>query len=38
MIVQVNPIITLSLGSIEADSIISEPCYNEVNYYIHVTK
>ena len=31
--VQVNLIITLSLGSIETDRVISEPCYNEVIYY-----
>ena len=32
---QVNLIITLSLGSIGADGVISEPCYNEVTYYRH---
>ena len=31
--VQVNLIITLSLGSIETDRVISEPCNNEVTLY-----
>ena len=30
--VQVNLIIMLSLGSMETDRVISEPCYNEVIY------
>ena len=30
--VQVNLIITLSLGSMETDRVIGEPCYNEVIY------
>ena len=25
----------LSLGSIETDRVISEPCYNEVTFYRH---
>ena len=29
---------TLSLGSIETDRVISEPCYNEVIYYRHIAK
>ena len=29
---QVNLIITLSLGSMETDRVISEPCYNEAVY------
>ena len=33
--VQVNLIITLSLGSMETDRVISEPCYNEVIYNRH---
>ena len=33
--VQVNLIIRLSLGSIETDRVISEPCYNEVTFYRH---
>ena len=33
--VQVNLIITLSLGSLETDHVISEPCYNEVIYNRH---
>ena len=30
--------ITLSLGSMETDSVISEPCYNEVIYNRYITK
>ena len=37
-LVQVNLIITLSMGSIETDRVISEPCYNEVIYYRHIAK
>ena len=33
---QANLIITLSLGSIETDSVISEPCYNEATFYRHI--
>ena len=36
--VQANLIITLSLGSIETDRVISEPCYNEVTFYRHIVK
>ena len=36
--VQVNLIITLSLGSIEGDRVISEPCYTEVVFYRHIAK
>ena len=36
--VQVNLIITLSIGSIETDRLISEPCYIEVIYYRHIAK
>ena len=36
--VQVNLIITLSLGSMETDRVISEPCYNEVIYNRHIAK
>ena len=36
--IQVNLIIMLSLGSIETDRVISEPCYNEVIYYRHMAK
>ena len=36
--IQVNLIITLSLGSIETDRVISELCYNEVIYYRHIAK
>ena len=36
--VQVNLIITLSLGSMKTDRVISEPCYNEVTYNRHITK
>ena len=35
---QYNLIITLSLGSIEANRVISEPCYNQVTYYRHIAK
>ena len=35
---QVNLIITLSLGSIETDRVISEPCYNEIRFYGHSSK
>ena len=35
---QVNLIITLSLGSMETDRVISEPCYNEVIYNRHIAK
>ena len=31
-------VIRLSLGSIEADHVISELCYNEVTFYRHITK
>ena len=37
-LVQVNLIITLSLGSMETDRVISEPCYNEVIYNRYITK
>ena len=36
--IQVNLIITLSLGSMETDRVIGEPCYNEVIYNRHITK
>ena len=36
--VQVNLIITLSLGSMETDRVVSEPCYNEVIYNRHIAK
>ena len=36
--VQVNLIITLSLGSTESDSVERELCYNEVAYNSHVIK
>ena len=36
--IQVNLIITLSLGSMETDHVISEPCYNEVIYNKYITK
>ena len=36
--VQVNLIITLSLGSMETDRVIGEPCYNEVIYNRHIAK
>ena len=38
VIIQVNLIITLSLGSMKTDRIISEPCYNEVIYNRHIAK
>ena len=38
MPIQVNLIITLSLGSMETDRVISEPCYNEVIYNRYITK
>ena len=37
-IIQVNLIITLSLGSMKTDRVISEPCYNEVIYNRHIAK
>ena len=37
-IVQAILIIALSLGSIEIDCVISEPCYSEVSYYRHTAK
>ena len=37
-VLQVNLIITLSLGSMETDRVISEPCYNEVIYNRYITK
>ena len=37
--IQVSLIITLSLGSMETDRVISEPCYNEVIYNTrHIAK
>ena len=33
-LLQVNLIIMLSLGSMKTDLVITEPCYNEVNYDI----
>ena len=36
--IQVNLIITLSLGSMKTDRVISEPCYNEVIYNRHIAK
>ena len=36
--VQVNLIIMLSLGSMETDRVIGEPCYNEVIYNRHIAK
>ena len=36
--IHVNLIITLSLGSIETDRVISELCYNEIIYYRHIAK
>ena len=36
--IQVNLIITLSLGSIETERVISELCYNEVIYYRYIAK
>ena len=38
MVVQVNLIIMLSLGSMKTDHIISELCYNEVIYNRHIAK
>ena len=38
ILLQVNLIITLSLGSMETDRVISEPCYNEVIYNRYITK
>ena len=35
-LLQANLIITLSLGSIETDHVINEPCYNEVTYNIYI--
>ena len=35
---QVNLIITLSLGSMKTDHVISESCYNEVIYNRHIAK
>ena len=35
---QVNLIIMLSLGSMETDRVIGEPCYNEVIYNRHIAK
>ena len=37
-VIQVNLIITLSLGSMETDCVISELCYNEVIYNRHIAK
>ena len=37
-IIQVNLIITLSLGSMKTDRVMSEPCYNEVIYNRHIAK
>ena len=34
--IQANLIMMLSLGSIETDCIMNEPCYNEVAYYRHI--
>ena len=36
--VQVNLIITLSLGSMKTDRVIGELCYNEVIYNRHIAK
>ena len=36
--IQVNLIITLSLGSLKTDRVISEQCYNEVIYNRHIAK
>ena len=36
--VQASLIIMLSLGSIETNGDISEPCYNEVSFYRHICK
>ena len=38
ILLQVNLIKTLSLGSMETDRVISEPCYNEVIYNRHIAK
>ena len=38
LFVQVNLIITLSLGSMKTDRVISKPCYNEVIYNRHIAK
>ena len=38
MLIQVNLIITLSLGSMKTDRVINEPCYNEVIYNRHIAK
>ena len=41
VLLQVNLIIQtdmLSLGSMETDRVISEPCYNEVIYNRHIAK
>ena len=35
---QVNLIITLSMGSTESDRVISELCYNEAAYNRHIVK
>ena len=35
--IQVNLIITQSLGSMKTDCVISELCYNEVIYNRHIT-
>ena len=37
-VIQANLIITLSLGSMETDRVIGEPCYNEVIYNRHYSK
>ena len=37
-VVQVNLIITLFLGSMKTEHVISEPCYNEVIYNRHIVK
>ena len=37
-LVQANLIITLSLGYIEVDCVISELCDNEVTFYRHKVK
>ena len=38
LLVQVNLIITLSLGSMVTDRVIGEPCYNKVIYNRHIAK
>ena len=38
VMVQINLIITLSLGSMKTDHVISEPCYNEVICNRHIAK